>query len=165
MKPIDQTTFGSPYGNCFQACVASILELPLEDVPHFCEGDNPRWLLDLEEWLRPRGLAPMLVQAEGCPALDDAYGLLGGPSPRGCNHSVVVRGVEVVHDPHPSREGLLEARDYLFFVQLQPWRIEQVAVELDRMATMGEGTELNDYSLLYPEAQRRLARKLRGAAE
>ena len=52
MKPVDQTTFGSPHGNCFQAGVASALELPLEEVPHFCDGDNPMWLIDLENWFQ-----------------------------------------------------------------------------------------------------------------
>ena len=37
MKPVDQTLLasrGEP-GDCWRACIASILELPIEDVPHF----------------------------------------------------------------------------------------------------------------------------------
>lgn len=30
VKPVDQTLFGRPSGNCLPACVASILELPIE---------------------------------------------------------------------------------------------------------------------------------------
>lgn len=33
MKPVDQTTFGAPHGNCLMACVASILEVPLDSLP------------------------------------------------------------------------------------------------------------------------------------
>lgn len=33
MRPIRQTRFGWPSGNCLLACVASILDLPLEEVP------------------------------------------------------------------------------------------------------------------------------------
>lgn len=43
MKPIDQTTFGVPGGNCFSACVASLLELSIDDVPYFmgdCDEDG-----------------------------------------------------------------------------------------------------------------------------
>lgn len=39
MKPVDQTTFGFPGGNCFSACIASLLEMPLDDVPYFMHGD------------------------------------------------------------------------------------------------------------------------------
>lgn len=37
MKPVDQTLMlerGEP-GDCYRACIASIFELPIEDVPHF----------------------------------------------------------------------------------------------------------------------------------
>lgn len=122
MRPVDQTIFDSPHGNCFQACVASVLEFELEAVPHFCDGKNPRWLLDLEEWLLPLGLAPLLIQAKGCPALDTTYALAGGPAERGVKHSVVVCGFDVVHDPHPFRAGLVEVDDYLFFVKVKPWK-------------------------------------------
>jgi ribosomal protein S18 acetylase RimI-like enzyme len=117
---IDQTTFGKGQGNCFQACVASILELPLEEVPHFCKDENPYWFRDLEDWLLPMGLAPMLVSPGTCSALDTTYSIAGGPAARGLMHSVVVRGVEVVHDPHPSRSGLVEVKDYMFFIAIDP---------------------------------------------
>lgn len=120
MIRVDQTQFGSPHGDCFRACIASVLELELEDVPHFCDGNNSRWLLDLEEWLRPRGLAPIIVQAKGCPALEGVISLGSGPAARGVRHSVVVEGTETVHDPHPDRSGLLETEDYLFFVAVDP---------------------------------------------
>lgn len=34
MKPVDQTIFGKPGGNCLAACIATILELPLDDGLH-----------------------------------------------------------------------------------------------------------------------------------
>ena len=33
MKPVDQTRTGVPYGNCMEACFASLLEVPLLEVP------------------------------------------------------------------------------------------------------------------------------------
>ena len=44
MKPVDQTSFGFPGGNCFSACVASILELPIDDV--FATGSIAAVMLD-----------------------------------------------------------------------------------------------------------------------
>ena len=49
MKPVDQTILTAPGGNCFAACVASILELPLADVPNFCSEE--RWWNALQIWL------------------------------------------------------------------------------------------------------------------
>ena len=120
MKVIDQTIFGSPNGNCFQACVASVLELSLEKVPHFCNEANPKWLIELEEWLRPLGLAPLMVQGKGCPTLDNVYSLAGGPAQRGNKHEVVYFGNTMIHDPHPDRSGLEKVEDFIFFVTLDP---------------------------------------------
>lgn len=46
---------GRPIGDCLRACVASIFELPLLDVPHFAEL-GPGWFQVMLEWLRPMGL-------------------------------------------------------------------------------------------------------------
>lgn len=43
MKKIMQTLAHNPphsVGNCFQACVASVLEMDLEAVPHFVATDE-----------------------------------------------------------------------------------------------------------------------------
>ena len=36
-----------------------------------------------------------------------AYGILGGRSPRGTDHSVIIRGGEIVWDPHPAGGGVV----------------------------------------------------------
>lgn len=46
MKPVDQTQFGWPHGNCFMACVASIMEVGLDDLPDLYEptkDDKAHW--------------------------------------------------------------------------------------------------------------------------
>jgi hypothetical protein len=45
---------GRPMGDCLRACVASIFELRLVDVPHFAA--EPNWFLALQRWLAPLGL-------------------------------------------------------------------------------------------------------------
>lgn len=52
MIPVDQTTYGHTDGNCFSACVASILEIPIEEVPNTL-GVNA----ELMRWLAGRGLS------------------------------------------------------------------------------------------------------------
>ena len=61
MKPISQSIKGK-HGNCLQACLASLLELKLADVPNFPamkddeKGKYPVWWLEMQAWLRQRGL-------------------------------------------------------------------------------------------------------------
>ena len=63
MKKVYQTKFGGKdapdeeKGNCWQACVASILEIPLEDAMHDIHYDGPAWLERFNAWLRQYGLA------------------------------------------------------------------------------------------------------------
>jgi hypothetical protein len=117
MKPVDQTIFGAPEGNCLPACIASLLELSIDDVPHF-GADN--WLDTLTRWLAPRGFYPICatLPTDWRPA---GLYILAGKSPRGdFLHAVVARGDEIVHDPHPSRAGVLSRHDATLLVPLDP---------------------------------------------
>lgn len=118
MIPVDQTTFGVSRGNCFSACVASLLELPIADVPFFM-GDE-QWWSSFNDWLRPRGFYALCVMlpAEAHPP---GLNILSGKSPRG-PHAVVAHGIDVIHDPHPSRAGLLTREDVIVLVPLDPAR-------------------------------------------
>lgn len=128
MKPVRQTHFHNPHdprapkGNCMQAAVASIMELPLDAVPHFYEhclegltesqrSDMRIWqedridqFLDDHGWVRfGYGYAPDKFEfLQG-----DMLCLLSGMSPRGVNHVVLVwlepNGKwSLEWDPHPS---------------------------------------------------------------
>lgn len=116
MIPVDQTMFrpseGDGAGNCLAACIASVLELPLEDVPNFAALSQEEWFTALQTWLRDRGLGIIVWSTAGqMPYLDpdgaDAL-LAQGKSPRGdWRHTVVVDAAgELLHDPHPSRDGV-----------------------------------------------------------
>lgn len=97
-------------GNCLQAAVASALDLPLDEVPHFAEVED--WWRALVEFVQERGSNVVLRPAsDGPPVL----GLAFGQSPRGVMHAVVCRDGEVVWDPHPSRDGLSSVSSYVRF--------------------------------------------------
>lgn len=103
------------YGDCHRAAMASLLELPLDDVPHFCDeslyAPDAKPLSDRErEWLLSRGLTSINIIFPGETPLDDVLGtmnginpgvlfILGGTSVNGCGHSVVAGNGRVVHDP------------------------------------------------------------------
>ena len=127
MKPIDQTTFGHPGGNCFSACVASIMELSLEQVPYFMAAPEDRWYARFEAWLERRGLYPLMLPIPDGPRgwAPSGYHILSGNSPRKPEdpealHSVVGYHGRILHDPHPSRAGLLSWIDTIVLVPMDP---------------------------------------------
>lgn len=110
----DVTGHGIP-GDCLRAAVASLTGLTYHQVPHFAL--YPQWWWDLMRvWARGLGfdfacLRPVDGQIRTLvtnPA-DLDYLLAFGPSPRGPFwHTVIVDpDLRTVHDPHPSRAGLL----------------------------------------------------------
>jgi hypothetical protein len=132
MIPVDQTKFGMPAGNCLAACVASILECPLADVPDLWEAEQAgkNWLRVLNQWLADRyGLwyftADPRRPDSGFTAWWSPGGhyVMGGQSPRPectAGHACVAKDGNIVHDPHPSRAGLVTVEDYGFFLKLFP---------------------------------------------
>lgn len=112
-------------GNCIQAAVASVLELPLDAVPHFLLlGDY--WQITLTQFLRARGMSLRVwtdnadwvaywerLNVPAWPlsmAPGDQVVIKSGPSPRGdWLHAAVYRGDQLLHDPHPAGGGLAGA--------------------------------------------------------
>lgn len=111
MKPIHQTLFGMPDGNCIAACVASILELEGVELPSLAREND--WLEALNRWLRQLGQPWRAVCFYPSPAqlhytmLPGVLLCAGGKGPRGHGHMVVWRDGAVVHDPHPEGGGLV----------------------------------------------------------
>lgn len=129
MIRVDQTTFGCPGGNCFSACVASLLESPIEAVPYFMGAKD--WLGEFAAWLAPRGLYPVFFRVATCPGDDwRPHGLhiLGGESVRG-PHAVVARSNVIVHDPHPSRAGLVTHEDVTLLVPFDVCKLDWLIVK------------------------------------
>lgn len=139
MIPVHQTILADPArgdghdangqpGNCYQAAIASALELPLDDVPHFATFCHD-WIERSEQWFANRGLirsfyyerslADLVWPLNVAPGTNfwgqrasRIVGVLGaGPSPRGPFRHVVVLDPDtgaMIHDPHPSGAGVTE---------------------------------------------------------
>ena len=119
MKPVDQEFTHRPeigqHGDCQRAVIASLLELPITEVPHFLQdaaGDAVLYYEALQAFCRRHGFAYLTIPARSGAAFfgddGDIYHEISGPSPRGNGvyHAVVGCNGQVVHDPHPSRAGL-----------------------------------------------------------
>lgn len=142
MIPVDQTTFGDGSdgkepGNCFAACLASVLELPLSEVPNFMTEYEPvGWFLKAQRWLGGRGLAILdLHYEDGAP--DEFWTLpvvqpgqiwiaagMANRDGREIRHCVVMRGPEreMLHDPNPlfGRAGIKRVDALTFIMPLDP---------------------------------------------
>lgn len=104
MIAVDQTKYGIG-GNCFHACLASILEIPIGEVPPEIRSHTKPELLD--SFLRKHGLALVWIPEGHVTVPKGLWHLIDGRSPRGpFGHCVVGFGGRPVHDPHPSRAGL-----------------------------------------------------------
>ena len=110
------------HGDCHRTCIAMILDMDRDDVPHFMEhcapglpADHPDSIAAEEAeraWLAQRGLAPVSVPFSGDMPLDQlveqfrrtARGsavILGCTSSSGGNHSVVLHDGQI-HNPNYS---------------------------------------------------------------
>jgi len=114
MIPANQSEIA---GNCFAACVASILEVQIDQVPDCRPQARKLWYDRLNDWLRGFDLQLCFGEVPPCA---EAFVIATGPGPRGCRHAVVWRNGKMVHDPHPSRAGLERMEEYWFFVAIDP---------------------------------------------
>ena len=126
MKKVDQTRdMTHPAGgNCVAACLASLLDMDINDVPDFNMRDSQEdWRVFYGRWLNSVGYSLTCVYlgaeddhdtSEDSPGCLVRIGggpvLLAGPGPRGVGHCVVgeagLAQYTILHDPHPSRDGL-----------------------------------------------------------
>lgn len=81
--------------------MASILEIPLDDVPAF--GAGTKWFATFREWLGERNLTAFVwpyIEGGWKPS---GYAILGlTPHGSTCGHEVVALNGEIVHDPWPT---------------------------------------------------------------
>jgi len=91
-------------GNCTEAALASILGIRLDQVPSFQGLVSEDYWDAVYAFVNSRGFD--LVMNHRATHYPGLY-LADGPSPRGCGHFVVMHDGEMIHDPHPSRAGLL----------------------------------------------------------
>jgi hypothetical protein len=102
VTPVYQTKSGPEVGNCYQASVASLLGLPLEDVPDFGQEDDPE-----RSYTEFVGRLGFLVLKPPVSLRPNCLYLAFGPSiVTGRPHVVVYQAGKLVHDPHKGRNGL-----------------------------------------------------------
>ena len=132
---VTQTTFGFPMGNCFEACIATLLRVPIDAVPDPRRGKSNReaarviktrlpainrWLMDTYTltMVRDQGPHPPVVGLRD----DDPplFWIAAGRSNRGLMHAVIYGNEEIAWDPHPSRDGILRVKGWTLLAPIGP---------------------------------------------
>ena len=91
MQPVQQTRTGST-GNCFAACIASLLEIPLKLVDGLHEDT-------INGFLKRYGLHYHEIKASK--NFPQGKYIVCGRSPRGGLHACIGEGGKIIFDPHP----------------------------------------------------------------
>ncbi len=122
MIPVIQTVFGKDKGNCYSACIASLLELEIDAVPCFVRDFRGKWYEEAQRWLGERGLMTLRIvmpkeiktgEDIRFDPLPDSLCMATGKSPRGeFGHCVVGKiylgfNFQMTHDPHPDGCGII----------------------------------------------------------
>ena len=133
MRPVKQTRLHkglypiSDRGNCFPACIASILEMECEDVIQIQEYyDDNNWNKILFDWLYERGYLWRSATIEEIRS-KDAYILVTGGSTRypDLTHITIWQDGKMVHDPHPDNSGITDQRCFEVIVPIYPLKAVQ----------------------------------------
>jgi hypothetical protein len=155
-------------GNCWAAAIASILELPLTEVPNFeiwfKEDTGFWWELtnrflhisgyklvyspwfqafhkteeEWNDWIKQEEFESFGNYHQAREDFKDQYYFISGQSPRGVSHVTIWQNGKMVHDPHPTREGILELKS---FEQIIPLTEEEKANVADKH---------NYYKIVFP---------------
>ena len=131
MNLVNQTTFGGKdasvenQGNCFQACLATVLQMPIEEVFDIRPYPIAEWVDRLNEWLLDFNLACVFVKT----TMDDPAPITGYPglciaqlTDGKDYHAVVIQDEDIIHDPMPDREMKGGCDGIYLFVSVKPYR-------------------------------------------
>lgn len=137
-------------GDCWRCCIAAVLQVPAEIVPHFLLEDQGNGGCSVDErtqaWLNERGFvllrAKTFAITRDCVTLPTEYPrIICGPSPRskhlGQHHACIAIADRLVYDPHPAGTGLTAITDeYMVVPVLQPARKTSDQIINERVANL-----------------------------
>jgi hypothetical protein len=116
-------------GDCLRTTIANLLGLDRDSVPHFvqeAEGGFCDCMKRVNAFLRPYGLVYMLVETKTEEfkwfGIEGLHHVGYGQTCRNTRHAVSGKDREMIHDPHPDKDGLELMDDKIgVFVALRPW--------------------------------------------
>lgn len=116
---LDHDPENEKIGDCTSAVLASILDMPIDEIPHFQKtywNDSDACDRAIDKWLAARGmmLIPLpgpallcLVHARQTQCVHIIAGYTKGQGDVIIPHAVVGMNGKIFHDPHPASPGLI----------------------------------------------------------
>lgn len=129
MIPMDQTLFldenGKDIGNCYIACMASLLERPIGAIPNFVDDyEDWEWFDRCRRWCREElGMDILAIDFNASSPDFKLHGFwiaVGETEFSECNHAVIYYDDNMVHDPHPRKGGISRLKYGHTFIALDP---------------------------------------------
>lgn len=128
ITPVRQDTEHNPphsVGNCFRACLASLLEVTIHDIPAFethpafmDPNDDGDWQKPLNDYLAEKGLFINMIKLSER-VVPAGYCILTATSPIGkWGHCVIVKDGKQVFDPAGRDIVLTELWDYVVLLPI-----------------------------------------------
>lgn len=103
-------------GNCLPTVFACFMHIEdPEQVFQVQEHYEGEWYGPTIDWLAERGWEWGTMSGH---RNDGTYYLVSGYSPRGVMHICIYKDGQLWHDPHPSRDGLMDERHFEYFEPL-----------------------------------------------
>lgn len=115
MEKLNQTEF-KDMGNCFQTCLAMMLDVEIEDVPHFpLKYADRTWWKECRKWFCGIGIRIICYDRP----LYCITNIISYERDCGCYHAVIVRENKIFHNPLETDHTLLkemEKREAVYYI-------------------------------------------------
>lgn len=124
MNPVTQIT--GENGNCITACIASFLELDIDDtsiIDVYSYGNDGSWMIELEMYFNGLGFELIFdsifwddFKKENDDVLDIHFACGKTTRSSSVGHCVLYEKGRLLHDPHPDGIGLDVSEDYFMYL-------------------------------------------------
>ena len=101
--PVMQTTFNDE-GNCLSACIASLYDVPIDDIPMFADNES-QWVFAMSDWFKKRfGKYVTIIRLDDIRSrnlFQNSYMIacIDTINPKAKRHAVIVKGDHIIFDP------------------------------------------------------------------
>lgn len=122
MKPVKQryTVHEHGFGDCFNACISSILEKPIEECSDIFPNTAKNWYREWQKWLKQKGYYLDTCSKDTPPK---GYSIISGETERiypenhekaglSIYHAVVALDGQQIWDPYPNPSPLIVTNFY-----------------------------------------------------
>jgi len=124
MKKLNQTKYGEE-GNCFAACIASLFEVEIADIPFLAEYKNWDEYLNVLNSILRNKFEVILLHGEFKGWADylkenyiDSYYIVSGDSNKGLEHAVIYKNGELFHNPNNLGTEIINIKHVYVFLKL-----------------------------------------------